>query len=563
MRTLALLALLAPALAQDARPSIESQAPIRKVTVYLDRALVSRTGEAAVKRGESDLVVRELPPALLDSSVRARVRGAKLLSTEVKRYSITREQIPQEQVKKLQADIKKLDDDIKALDDELAALASEREFVASLKAATARDIAERIPREKVNPADWKDIAKFIRESLTENSARVRETQEKRRALHEKRVALASDLARLGAAQVLDRKLVALTVEADADGPAQIEISYVVPAALWSPLYDARIEHSKEDESVELIYSGQVVQNTGEDWTNVEVELSTSLPARSNDIPELRPLLVSEGGHPNQAPQSYAAWQQEFRGNFKQQKQMSQMNLAKTRMPNKAELDQNDMELEQMACNIESIMLATMRQHVSMYTFRMQKRETVPSDGAPHKVTLAVAKYPAKFERIGFPRVGPFCYVKGTLKNDKDFPLLPGTLNLLVQNNFVGTSTIKAIAPNESFELSVGVDDGVKLTRKLEEKREEMGALRKVHYHFTIKATNLKNEKVKLSIYDLIPVSQESDIEVMLMEGTTRHASLDKEGKIQWVVELDKGQSTEIALKYRVYHPVGKPIQGLE
>lgn len=563
-RVALVVALAATALGQDGRPSTEAKAPIKKVTVCLDRALVNRAGEIALKRGEHELVIRDLPQALLDASVRARLRGAKLLSTEVKPYSITREQISQEQSKKLQADIKGLGREIKALDDQLAALAAERDFIQSLKASTASDIAQKLPREKVNPEDWKAVAKFIRESLAENSTQAREIQEKRQSAHEKSAALESDLARLGAVQVLDRKAVTLVAEAEADGPVQIELSYVVPAALWSPLYDARIEHSKDDESVELTYSGQVVQNTGEDWTNIEVELSTSLPARSNDIPELRPLVVSENGPAGQPPQSYHAWQQEFRGNFANQKKLSQENGQRSgKLHNKAEVDQNDVELEQMACNIENIMLATMRQHVSMYTFRLQKKETIPSDGAPHKVTLAVAKYPAKFERIAFPRVGPYCYLKATLKNDKDFPLLPGMLNLLVQNNFIGTSTIKAIAPNESFELSVGVDDGIKLTRKLEEKKEEQGALRKVYYSFVIQATNLKSDKVKLSVYDLVPVSRETDIEVMVMEGTTKYQSLDKDGKVQWIVELDKGQTADILLKYRVYHPVTKPVSGLE
>lgn len=558
-------ALMTAGFAQDPRTAIEAKSAIKKVTVYLDRALVSRSADVAVKRGESELVIRDLPPGLLDTSLRARVQGTKLLSTEVKRYAITKEQIPQEQVKKLRDEIQKYSRELKQQDDQLAALAAEKEFILSLKAVTARDIGEKIAREKANPADWKDIAKFIRESLAENSTRVREAQDKRLASQEKLAALEDDLSRHGSVLVLDRKMATIVVESEADGQAHIDLSYVVPAALWSPLYDARIELAKNDESVELVYSGQVIQNTGEDWTNVDVELSTSLPARSNDIPELSPLVVSQTGRQHaDAPQSYQTWQREFRGNFESQKRLSAENMMRSgKMQNKSDQDQNDYQMEQMASNIESIMLATLRQHVSMYTFRLQKRETIPSDGAPHKVTLATTKYPAKFERIAFPRVGPYCYLKATLKNDKEFPLLPGTLNLLVQNNFVGTSTIKAIAPNESFELSVGVDDAVKVSRKLEEKKEEQGALRKIYYSFTIKVTNLKGDKVSVLVHDLVPVSRETDIEVMVLEGTTKYQSMDKDGKIQWAVELEKGQSTEISLKYRVYHPANKPIDGLE
>ena len=54
--------------------------------------------------------------------------------------------------------------------------------------------------------------------------------------------------------------------------AAIDLQYVVGEAGWSPLYDIRVVEI--DQPLNLVYKAEVYQNSGQDWKNVHLMLST-------------------------------------------------------------------------------------------------------------------------------------------------------------------------------------------------------------------------------------------------------------------------------------------------
>ena len=69
--------------------------------------------------------------------------------------------------------------------------------------------------------------------------------------------------------------------------ASFKCSYIVSNAGWSPVYDLRSEGIAKD--VALNYKANVYQNTGQNWDNVNMSISTGNPAINNDRPILNPL----------------------------------------------------------------------------------------------------------------------------------------------------------------------------------------------------------------------------------------------------------------------------------
>ena len=57
--------------------------------------------------------------------------------------------------------------------------------------------------------------------------------------------------------------------------ALIEVEYIVRSARWSPVYDLRA--ASDASSVRLVYRAEVVQQTRERWSDVELLLSTAQP----------------------------------------------------------------------------------------------------------------------------------------------------------------------------------------------------------------------------------------------------------------------------------------------
>src|SRR5262249_37391761 len=96
--------------------------------------------------------------------------------------------------------------------------------------------------------------------------------------------------------------------------ATLRVSYTVRGARWSPVYDARLDTGKggRKPALDLVRRAQIVQTTGEDWTDVQLAVSTVRTARGGNAPELRPLIVR---YPIPRPQAqgWAAPMSAFRG----------------------------------------------------------------------------------------------------------------------------------------------------------------------------------------------------------------------------------------------------------
>ncbi|KAK6052132.1 hypothetical protein COOONC_10362 [Cooperia oncophora] len=70
---------------------------------------------------------------------------------------------------------------------------------------------------------------------------------------------------------------------------------IVYCASWRPAYDIRAVTTAEgdqDNSIKLCYYGLVEQNTGDDWNDTDMVLSTSCPSVGGCAPQLATLSAS-------------------------------------------------------------------------------------------------------------------------------------------------------------------------------------------------------------------------------------------------------------------------------
>src|SRR4051794_7928052 len=79
----------------------------------------------------------------------------------------------------------------------------------------------------------------------------------------------------------------------------VRLGYLVDAASWTPQY--RLRGGADDAPVRLEYLAAVVQQTGEDWADVRVTLSTSRPSLEAGPPELLPLNMAIAGQGEAGP----------------------------------------------------------------------------------------------------------------------------------------------------------------------------------------------------------------------------------------------------------------------
>src|SRR5262249_48389906 len=73
-------------------------------------------------------------------------------------------------------------------------------------------------------------------------------------------------------------------------PGKVLLNYLVDSATWKPQYKFRA--AKDKDPVQVEYLAAVLQQTGEEWGNVDVTLSTAQPLLNAAPPELKGLEVA-------------------------------------------------------------------------------------------------------------------------------------------------------------------------------------------------------------------------------------------------------------------------------
>jgi hypothetical protein len=201
------------------------------------------------------------------------------------------------------------------------------------------------------------------------------------------------------------------------------------------------------------------------------------------------------------------------------------------------------------------------------TFELNTKNTIPSDNSTHKVTIALSNLPIEFSYTAIPKLLPKVYLKGKVKNNNDYPLLEGELNIFVDNDFVNRTYMPTIVATDTFEIALGIDESIRCEKKLKNRFLESKGLfngsKKVTYEFEIKVTNNRKTEESISVYDQMPVTMNEKIKVELINPTEQEGKLNPYKEIVWQLKLKPGETKILPLKFTVEFPGDMNIYGLE
>ncbi|HRG56775.1 MAG TPA: mucoidy inhibitor MuiA family protein, partial [Lacunisphaera sp.] len=256
---------------------------ISAVTVYTDRAVVTRTATVELPGGTTELVFANLPQALNERSLQVSGRGtAQALILDVSAKQTFVDFTPNARVKELEDLLKGLGKQVRGLDDRGNLLNAQQASLDRMETALFAPPTKDVPRPDLN--QFTSSLNY----LTEQKARLvteRATlDEQREELTNKINAAQNQLNELRGSGGRAFKTVTVRVSAPQAGSLDVALSYTVPGASWAPSYDARVLSA--DRAVALSYFGIVRQSTGEDWKNVALTLSTARPGLGGAAPAL-------------------------------------------------------------------------------------------------------------------------------------------------------------------------------------------------------------------------------------------------------------------------------------
>lgn len=523
---------------------------IGAVTVYQDRAVVTRAASSDLAAGEHELVLEKLPASLQENSLQVSAKSsgqATLLDVRVR--DAFQADTANERVKQLEDQIRKLQGQQAALDDEAAVLDNQRELVAMMQRG-ATEPAKDGPRPTLD--ELKAIQALSADTLSRTLAGLRRVAEQRDDLERQLSAAQGELGQLQGQLNRRTKTVTLRVNLARAGKLDLNVSYAVAGARWTPSYDARLRPA--DRSVDLGYFGVIRQNTGEDWNNVKLTLSTARPALGGGAPKLNPWIIDVAAPPPPMPAPVAAAAPAMRPEPRA-RQSPKAAYAETAAGDMAPV------LEEA-----KVSTAEVQSEATSASFQIRTPATLPSDNSTQRVAIASAKLPATLQYQSTPALREAAFLTALANNNTEYPFLAGTLNTFLDDAFVAASSMKSVMPGEKMELALGADDGISIKRQLVNRFTEStgfsGNGKRVTYEYKITVKNNKATKEQVNFKDRLPISRNEKIEVKLLSPADRDIKREDDGVLVWNWDMEPGKSRDAVLKFSVDYPGDIDVAGL-
>ncbi len=515
---------------------------IVEVVVYPRVAMVQRQATVRLQQGLNEVTIPGLPALLQDESVYAKLDGADGVQLEdviVERWFLEK---PEEgQVRKLSDEIADLEKQNKLLEGERKSLGAQETFLTSIQSTQSTQAGQQVASGRPNTGAWASSMAYIGENLGKIYEQIIEIDIKHNETKAKIEVLKKQMNEMQSAKPREEKSIALSLRAPKAVTVQLTVSYLIGDVSWSPSYEIRA--TPQSGQVEVVYSAHVRQKTGEEWENVDLILSTAAPQRSATAPELRPWDVR-------------LWEERPVTAYKLSRKTAEM------------------ALQQDATGVLDMAVAaapppTVLAHKSISAqFAVSGKRDVYSGEEAAKVLITRETFSAEMAYVTIPKLSPFVYLQGKLTNSSAYPLLPGVALVYVDGDFVGRSEFAALAPGEKVDLSLGIDEGMKVKHELVKKFDSTaGMLNKKHeveYDYRITVENYKTQAVRLTLMDQLPRSLQEELKIEDIKLVPQPQEWNRENqKLEWTLELKPREKKELTIHFKASYPRGRQVAGLD
>jgi len=443
---------------------------VSAVTVFADRARVTREVSVEVPSGRTDLVFDGLPIQLLSDSLAAEgegTAGATLTGIDIRPQRGTEDR--DERVAALVAERQGIQDRIGAEQDVIQRVQGEMAFLKALspKAPDKLDDATFLADDA--PDQLAALARQVGGDL-------RTLYEEQRAAERRVRDMAKDVARIDRelqelAQVgnEDSLRVAVGLDARRAGRVTVRLDYVTTGASWTPRYDARYDLKSGD--IRLDMSGEVQQRTGEDWQGIDLVLSTAKPQQGTAPPRLSPFYLQEG---------YSVGR-DYGGGA----------VALGGAPGAPMTSTG----------------AVVSDRATAFEFEATRAEDVPADGTLRRVFLVGLDLEGDTVHQVVARRLEAAWLTARVVNSAEFAILPGPVSSYLGTAYVGEGQITLTAPGDELDLSFGVDDrvGVERTRleDVSEGTRPLGNRERRRWGFRTTVENRTGDDIQVQVHDQV------------------------------------------------------------
>ena len=542
-----------PAFAAD----VQTDSRITAVTVYADRAAVTRTASVELPAGASTVVLTGLPESLFPDSLRAEgeTQGDVVLGA-IENKIVSSAELAAPRERELNDKLQGLNDQRALLAADQQALQSKQQFLTTLTQQGSLRARENIAAIDLKPEQWSGAAETVGKNLADTLRALAGKAVELRQIDEQVAAVQTELSQL---QTGARNAYQVKVPLESHGTTRLtlRITYQVPNAFWAPIYDARLDTSNG--KLALTQFGNVRQQTGEDWSDVKLTLSTAQPARNATLPPLYPMWVS-------------LYDPRVEGRMARRAEM-EMDSARSNMVGMADAPAAVMAMEAPApapvMKQATFQAATLNAGGYVSEYVIPGTADILADGTGKKVMIGNLEVSSKLVAKIKPLVDQQAYLVALTKLGGETPLLPGRANLFRDGAFIGTSDLAMLRPGEETDIGFGIDDQMVVKYNvIKDEAGEDGVISRDSTRTRITVTevqNLHKTPVAVAVLQTIPSSQNEDIKVQVLPETRTGYDKDVDhitGQLRWNFTLQPQQKDEVRLGWSLSWPKGQSLTGL-
>ncbi len=569
----------APAAKKDEappRPRVPHSAPSRisQVTIYPNNALVTRQVNVPEGTGTFELIVTPLPPQTVSGSLYSEgTDGLRVLTTRYRTRPIqedTREEVRklEAQIKLLQAEQQKLQSDIQVAEQNLAMLGK-------LESFTGANLQHQTEKGTLNSESVMALSKYVMEGRSEKAQEMVGLRQKVQDNQERIQFTQRQLQDLTAGSSKTERDAVLIVDKRRAGPGTVRLNYLVDSASWRPQYRFRAGNAKQPIQVE--YLAAVLQQTGEDWTDAHLVLSTAEPMLHAAPPDLKTLEVAVVPRPGPAGQPMAGGglnlppapgtSGQGAGAYVQEANRLRSKAQKEFADNNADVGGKIIN-EAAALEQAKDLLATREEEAQQarelrasgkegptVTYRLAAPLTVPSRNDEQVLEVARIELQPDYFYKAVPVLTAHVYRQATVTNTSQYVLLPGEATMYQGSDFVGRANLPLVAIGEQFTAGFGVDPQLQVVRQMTDKtRATQGDNQVLKYQYRLLVSSYKTEPVKLQLWDRLPHGDAEALSVSLVKSTPELSSDPlylrenrPDNLLRWDLTVEPGKSGEKAL----------------
>ncbi len=441
------------------------------------------------------------------------------------------------------AEVERLEAALIATDDAIAALAAP-EAAANARIATLTSLGQTAAGNALADADAvAAIALKIGEEVGAARAALETATAARRAAERARDAdvEALDRAQQALAALLDRDDMSsgdvyaiLTVDVANAGPAAINIE-TQGTGSWAVGYEANLESSSEQALLTMTRKVSIYQETGRDWSNVDLVLSTnsinSTPSATSPYGRLRYLLEPDFFARSAADESLEAGT--YAAPVVVEAAVGFVSIATG----------------------ESILYA----YPEPVTLRTGVEELTLDFGT-------VALSDVTLTAIAAPQTDPTAYREVRFTNASDEVLIGGPVDLRLDGVRVGTTSFGNLAPDESLDLPFGAIDTIKLSA-LDPTRNAGGTgffvrenEENTSWVYTVENFGTRDWPIEVKL----GLSYAEDEEIVVSHAFSIPPVADERanlnGQFSWTGTIDAGAKWDLRVDTRITWPSGMALQ---